>query len=206
MSRRSPGDLSAGIFDRARVDPEDASNIEPCDQARHRAAGTDGTHHVVEPRALFGDLLGGESVTMCPNGIRTPEGNEGRPAALRAHRRRSFLGGDRQRLVRRPRLITGPDDGGAEEFIEYEVAASGFAWCPGKDEEHVESQACARGGGKPCVVRLGCARGDHRVCALGDGGRQGPLEFANLVTSGREAGEIVAFEPQILGMQADGRS
>jgi hypothetical protein len=94
--------------------------------------------------------------------------------------------------------VAGPDDGGAEKPVEQEVAFEVRHRRAGKDQHGLQAEACGGGGGQSGVVGLRRAGGDHGVGALGQYRRQGPFEFADFVAAGCQAGEVVAFEPQVI--------
>ena len=162
-----------------------------------------GADHGVEAGAggLLHDLLGGEHVAE-PTERRMPGRgmNYVRPAALgREHRRAPFHRRVRRRLV----LALGERvQGCAQHPVEQQVARHAVSLAAVRHPLFELDVDChsefARGGsGDAHQIRLHRAGDQHRVRAACPGLAEVELELAHLVAAEREAGAVVALDPEI---------
>ena len=177
------------------MDAEHPLRSQLVDEAGHGPPGADRDDDGRQIVGLGEEFTPALDIAARADHAGTAEGNHGRGSAPQPQLRGHLLGGEVKSLFV---VATGPYDGGAEEPVECEIARGRRSGCAREYEDHIEPQPGAGGRGQPRVVAL------RRTGRHQDGGAVGqrrtaePLKLAHLVSAAAEAGEVVAFDPQVV--------
>ncbi|MCK2216922.1 hypothetical protein MF672_024470 [Actinomadura sp. ATCC 31491] len=171
---------------------------EPGGQPRLRAAGAGGDHHQagVQPA---GQLAAHVHVGGGAERRGAADRDRAGPPAPRGQLAGALLDGGLHRGVRQ-RAAVQPADGGAEHAVEQQVAAV----VAGGEQQVAAQPGDVGGGGRhPGVVALRSPAGHQVVAAPGEGVGDDHGELAGLVAAAREAGQVVALDPQVAGPEPE---
>jgi len=188
----------AGVRNGAGVDADDPLGAEVGDQSRHRRAGTERDNDMVKVGQLGEELDGAVHVTTGGVGVGATERDDMRDSAIVSH----LLGLALDLAVHLLRRgVTRPDELGAGQLIQYEVATVDVGLLSFEHQDRSQSEAGRCGCRQPRVVALRRAGGDHRRRAGGEGLRAGVLQLADLVATAAEPAQVIALEPESVGCQ-----
>ena len=183
-----------GIWHRAGVHAEDAVRSQRGHQPGHGPSRAHGDHDVAEGGHLVQQLAAAVHVTEGTGDAGSPVGDQRDPLSLGCEQAGRLLGPlDQLDVVR----VGHPDDVGAEELVQGDVARGPYRRRAGEDEAAAETESRRRRGREPGVVALGGAAGDERRGAGPERLGAEVLELAHLVAASAEPGEIVALDPQV---------